>query len=128
MAFTEFCFSVDDFQNPKQYKDPEAIATLLTRLLLLEPGQFQSHPDMGVGIISRFRYSMEGSASDLKAEFERQIEKYLPQFKGVRISVKQNKQTYYIGAEIDEVIYSFYYDKERETLKTNYVPISSLSN
>lgn len=126
MAFTEFGFSVDDFLNPKQYKDPEAIATLLTRLLLLEPGLFQSHPDMGVGLISRFRYSVEGSDKELRSEFERQINKYLPQFEGVRISVRQHKDTFYIGAEIDEVIYSFYYDSERETLKTTYVPISSL--
>lgn len=127
MAYTEFCFSVDDFQNPKQYKNPEAIATLLTRLLLLEPGLYQSHPEMGVGLISRFRYSVEGSEKDLRSEFERQINKYLPWFEGVRISVKQKNQTYYIGAEIDEVIYSFYYDADRESLKTTYVPISSLT-
>lgn len=127
MAYTEFCFSVDDFQNPKQYKNPEAIATLLTRLLLLEPGLYQSHPEMGVGLISRFRYSVEGYEKDLRSEFERQINKYLPWFEGVRISVKQKNQTYYIGAEIDEVIYSFYYDADRESLKTTYVPISSLT-
>lgn len=126
MAFTEFGFSVDDFENPVQYKNPEAIATLLTRLLLLEPGLFQSHPDMGVGLISRFRYSVEGSAKELKSEFERQIAKYLPQFDGVRVSVKQKDQTFYIGCEIDEVIYNFYYDSDRETLKSSYVLISSL--
>ena len=52
MAITEFSFSVDDFENPKTYKDAEAIATLLVRLLILEPGTFQSHPDMGVGLYS----------------------------------------------------------------------------
>lgn len=126
MAYTEFCFSVDDFENPKQLKNPEAIATLLTRLLLLEPGLYQSHPEMGVGLISRFRYSIEGSEKDLRSDFERQINKYLPWFEGVRISVKQKNRTFYIGAEIDEVIYSFYYDADRESLKNTYVPISSL--
>lgn len=126
MAFTEFCFSVDDFKNPKQYKDPEAIATLLTRLLLLEPGLIQSHPDMGVGLISRFRYSTEGTASELKDEFERQIHKYLPKFDGVKINVQQSGQTFIISAEIEEIIYAIYYNKDQESVSSTYVPISNL--
>ena len=61
MSITEFGFSVDEFQNPKNYKNAEAIATLLSRLLLLEPGTIQSHPDMGVGLYSKYHYSVEGS-------------------------------------------------------------------
>ena len=31
VAITESCMSVDDFENPKLFKDAEAVAVLLTR-------------------------------------------------------------------------------------------------
>jgi hypothetical protein len=57
LSISEFGFSVDEFNNPKVYKNAEAVSTLLVRLLLLEPGTIQSHPNAGVGLISRYRYS-----------------------------------------------------------------------
>lgn len=120
MAITEFAFSVDDFKNPKIYKDAEAVATLLTRLLLLEPGTIQSHPDVGVGIMSRYRFSVEGSASELQADFQRQIEKYLPQFQGARVTVREQNKTFIIAAEIDDTLYGIYYDTNTSNISTSY--------
>lgn len=126
MAISEFSFSVDDFQNPKVYKDPEAIATLLVRLVLLEPGTIQSHPDMGVGINSRYKYSVEGGASELQSDIERQIEKYLPQFSGAEISVTEQNSTYYIYAKIGSVLYAIYFDKTSANIKTGYTKLDNL--
>ena len=42
---------------------------------------------MGVGIVSRFRYGTDVNVSDLQTEIMRQINKYLPMFSRINISV-----------------------------------------
>lgn len=126
MAIHEFTFSVDDFMQPKVVKDAEAVQVLLTRLLLLEPGTFQSHPDMGVGLISRFRYGVEGTASKLQSEFQRQIEKYLPQFQGARVAVQEGDGTLFISAEIDDTLYGIYYEINTSKVTTKHTKLANL--
>lgn len=126
MAVNEFSFSVDDFQNPKVTKDAEAIMTVLTRLLLLEPGTIQSHPDMGVGLYSKYAFGVEGVETELQSDFQRQIEKYLPQFQGVRIGVARKEKALFISAEIDKVLYGIYYDIENKNVTSKYSRLSEL--
>ena len=126
MPISEFLMSVDDFQNPKVIKNTDAVSTLLIRLLLLEPGMLQSHPDAGVGLISRFRYSVETEAPNLQSEFQKQIEKYLPQFQGATVSVKVKNQTFIIGVQIDEAIYGIYYNTETSEITSNHTDLLDL--
>ena len=42
---------------PKVLTGTNAMYTKIVYLLLLEPGKFQSHPTMGVGLRSRYRYN-----------------------------------------------------------------------
>lgn len=126
MAITEFSLSVDDFNNPKTYKDAEAISVLLTRLLLLEPGTIQSHPEAGVGLISKYRFGVEGVASELQAEFQKQIETYLPRLQGAKITVKEKDKVLMIAAEIDNTLYGIYYDTNTSNIKTEYTSLSNL--
>lgn len=122
----EFLFSVDDFQNPKVISDAEAISTLLVRLLLLEPGTIQSHPEAGVGIMSKYNFGVEGSASELQSEFQRQIETYLPQFQGVRIDVKVKDKKLLISAEIDKTLYGMQYDLATSNILSGFTSLSDL--
>lgn len=126
LAISEFSFSVDDFQDPKIYKDPEAISVLLTRLLLLEPGTIQSHPDAGVGLYSRYAYSVEGSANSLEADYQKQIETYLPRFQGARVDVTEKDGIFNIAVEIDGTLYGIYYDSSKSTVVSNYAKITNL--
>ena len=126
MSISEFGFSVDEFKNPKVYKNIEAVGTLLVRLLLLEPGTIQSHPDAGVGLISRFRYSMEGSASKLQSEYQKQIETYLPQLQGVKISVIEKDRAFVIGVEINDSLYGISFDRDKLEITMNYTTLSNL--
>lgn len=126
MAITEFSFSVDDFENPKTYKDAEAIATLLVRLLILEPGTFQSHPDMGVGLYSNYAYILEGNASKLQSSFQHQIDTYLPQLTGVRVTVNEKGSVYYIMAQVEESVFGIYYDTKSQEIKTAVSTLSDL--
>lgn len=126
MAITEFSFSVDDFQNPKIYKDAEAVSVLLTRLLLLEPGTIQSHPEAGVGLMSKYRFGVEGVANDLRADFQNQIESYLPLLQGVRVTTREKDRTLIIAVEVDNILYGIYYDTNTSTITSDYTSLSNL--
>lgn len=128
MAVTEFSFSVDDFQNPKLYKDAEGIQTLLTRLLILEPGTIQSHPDMGVGLFSKYKYSLmnDGAGARLQSDFQSQIEKYLPEFQGARVNVTEKDKAFQISIELDNNLFGIYYEKDTSNVKTKFTRLSEL--
>lgn len=125
MALTEHSFSVDDFKNPKVYKDREAVAVLLMRLLLLEPGLIQSHPEMGVGLVSRYRYGVD-VASDLQSNFKNQIDRYLPQLQGVRVSVTQEGQVLNIAVEYNDVLYGVSFDQSNGNVNANSASLAEL--
>lgn len=91
---------------------------LLTRLILLEPGTIQSHPDMGVGLISKFRYSVEGGTEKLQNTIQQQIAKYIPELQGTRITVNESNSQYLIAAEFEGVLYGIALDKTTNTVTT----------
>lgn len=123
----EYSFSIDDFENPKIYKNPEAVAVLLTRLLLLEPGTFQSHPEMGVGLYSKYMYSVNGiNVSNLKKDIQKQIVAYLPDYQSASVNVNQDKETIYITIEIDSTIYGFIYNSAAQTIVSKFTHLADL--
>lgn len=75
----EYMLSYDTFNQPTVIEGALAEAFLLARLILLEPGSDPLHPEMGVGIKSRFRYSVD-NLDNLKTEIIRQKSLYLPDF------------------------------------------------
>jgi hypothetical protein len=77
---TEPLLSVDKYYKPLVAKDFDYTTLLLIRLILLEPGTIQTHPDCGVGLVSKFRYSTNVDMRDLENRIKEQITKYLPQF------------------------------------------------
>lgn len=117
IQLTESLFSLNKFGTPKTVTDNEAIYTLITRLLLLEPGTFQTHPEMGVGIVSRYRYSFEGAARDLKADIDAQIQQYLPELQGVDVQVTDTNNNFTIDIVIDGVLYDFSFNSKNGTLE-----------
>jgi hypothetical protein len=80
--------SVNNFHEPIVVRDEDAAVLLITRLILLEPGTFQTHPNMGVGIVSRFRHGLDTDIKRLESEITTQISKYLPMFTTVQVSVE----------------------------------------
>lgn len=77
---TEPLLSVDKYYKPLVAKGEDYATLMLIRLILLEPGTFQTHPNMGVGLVSRFRYSNEIDMVKLANLIKDQIILYLPQF------------------------------------------------
>ena len=81
----EALITVDKFYKPMVVKEEDAATLLITRLILLEPGTIQTHPDMGVGIVSKFRHSNEIDVAKLSTRIKDQIARYLPQFTLVNV-------------------------------------------
>lgn len=102
----EYLLSTDAFKTPKVLKNQEAIAMLLLRLILLDPGSDPLHPDMGVGI-RQYRYAM-GKEEELKTRIREQMNQYLPCFPAgnVELEVTSDKLIN-IKITIDDIIYVY---------------------
>ena len=104
----EYLLSVDKYNNPAVKTDKECIFYLLIRLILLNPGTIESHPDMGVGLIKNWRYSDMSQLPQLESEIQTQIETYLPVLQGVSVKVEQiSHGEIAIYIKISNIIYSF---------------------
>ena len=77
---SEPLLSVDKYYKPLVAEGDNYATLMLIRLILLEPGTFQTHPNMGVGLVSKFRYSTEVDMVTLSNTIKDQIMTYLPQF------------------------------------------------
>lgn len=124
----EYSLKVNDFNEPKVYEKQQALMLLLTRLILLEPGTFQSHPDMGVGLISNFRYRVDDGSlvSDLKSRIQSQINTYLPFLDGVNVLVEIHDKSFYVTIGIDDLIFGVLYNTQTNDLSTDYTTIAEL--
>ena len=122
----EYLYSVDNFGDPKVLKDGEAIATVLARLLLLDPGLIQSHPTMGVGLVTKYRYSLDEKITTLRNDFKTQIEKYLPQYQGVEVQAYLKDKQCYITATINDTLYAFFYDTVTGDFNTTFKKLDEL--
>jgi hypothetical protein len=83
--------SLNDFNMPKVFNASDSAYVHIIQLILLEPGKYQSHPDMGVGIRSRYRYNNEDNfLLDLKSDITNQITAYLPELLDVTVTLTHN--------------------------------------
>jgi hypothetical protein len=80
--------SVNKYYKPTVLENEDAAIMLILRLILMEPGTIQTHPNMGVGIVSKFRHSTEIDIGELQRRITKQIKTYLPMFTSVQIRVE----------------------------------------
>lgn len=92
--------SLNEFNRPKVFNDSDSAYVHIIQLILLEPGTYQSHPKMGVGIRSRYRYNGDDNyMMNLKSDIENQISTYLPELISVQVSLTNNNNI--LGIIID---------------------------
>ena len=118
---TEYLLSINKFDRPKKYVDsegkPAATQTLITRLILMDPGTIQHHPDMGVGIVSRYRYSNTDDLPALRHDIEDQCKTYLPELYDCTVEVElYDNHTVRIMLLSNDIKYVADFDKETLTL------------
>ena len=119
-TYREYFIGIDEFNHPKVYTDQHATFVLLIRLILLEPGTYPNHPDMGVGLVSRYRFVMKEKLGELQTRIQNQINTYLPEFSAVNVEVSYEKQHKYtqISITIDEITYKMTYNPETNILSS----------
>ena len=106
----EYLLSTNKYNRPTVLKDKDTVNLLLIRLLLLTPGSMPLHPNMGVGLVSKWRYSDMSRIDELQAEVENQISTYLPMLLPARVEIKENQEVdneIIIDITVDNVVYSY---------------------
>lgn len=102
----EYMFSINDFKEPENITGKRAIATLLVRLILMEPGKDPLHPTMGVNV-RKYRYGLN-NVEELRREVKNQIETFLPCYQNASVDIKVTKEkTCNIEITIDDTVYVY---------------------
>ena len=116
----ENVLSLNNFGMPKVFNENDSAYVLIIRLLLLEPGKFQSHPDMGIGIRSRYRFNNdENFLMNLQNDIKKQIDKYLPELSATEVTLTTNNQILGIIINTAEGAYVVSYDTTNEVMKAS---------
>ena len=111
--YTEHILDVNEFDQPKIYTGPFAIAQKISEIILMRPGTYPTRPYMGVGLIERYRYTFMDNINDLKTEVDDQIKTYLPEFGNVSVdfdTVAANDKVLLIYINIDSKVFSLSLD------------------
>lgn len=114
----EDLFSINEYNKPKISKGRDAICLLLLRILTLTPGDSQRYPEMGVGLVTQWRYVDSEKLPELKNVIEKQISEYLPSFQTLDISlgININTKELLVDVNIDNTLYSFTTNNDRDTV------------
>lgn len=102
----EYLFSVNEFNEPAKVENKSAIALLLVRLIMMDPGSDPLHPDMGVGI-RKYRYGLD-NLDELQKRVEDQIQTYLPNFQNADVTlIRTPDKVCNIEITIDDTTYVY---------------------
>lgn len=117
----EYLLTVDEFSNPQIVEGKSAVALLLSRLIILEPGSDPLHPDMGVGI-KKYRFNSDKDVlTKIRDDISKQIDTYLPTFQGSEIEISlSDEKILNINITVGDTTYV--YTSEVET------PISTIAD
>jgi hypothetical protein len=109
--------STNDFKMPKVFSSSDSAYVHIVYLLLLEPGKFQSHPNMGVGIRSRYRFNTETNfLQSLQSDITNQINAYLPELATVEVSVNLRNNILGIIINTETGTYAIAYNTDTDVM------------
>ena len=117
-TYTEYSLSIDSFNRPQVFKDKDAVAMKLIELILLEAGTYPTAPNMGVSIISKYRFTTSSELENLKNSISDQINTYLPELKSVTVDTTESDGVINIAITIDDVVYDLVFNKSTKTLSS----------
>jgi len=105
--------SLNAFNRPEVLEGIDAKYIHILYLLLLDKGKFQSHPDMGVGLRTRYKFSDEDSLMYLKNDIEQQIRTYLPDVYEAEVDlILDDSNVLYINIAFNNNVYQVNYNIE----------------
>ena len=110
--------SLDDFNMPRVFSASDSAYVHIIQLILLEPGKNQSHPKMGVGIKSRYRYNNDDNFFiALKEDISLQIANFLPELTDVEVSLTHNDHILGIIIDTSTGTYVVAYNSVTDTME-----------
>jgi hypothetical protein len=111
MAISAHVLSLNDFGMPKVCNSIESAYTNLVYLIMLEKGKFQSHPDMGCSIRSRYRHNNDANfLQNLQRDITSQIEQYLPELSMIEVAVNNKNGVLGIIINTEQGSYAISYN------------------
>lgn len=105
--------TTNEFNNPTVLKGQDAVSQLLIHLILLEPGTYACRPNMGVGLVSRYRHNDEASLEQLTKDIHEQIQMFLPEFEDVDVGVElDDSGELILNIRVDDTLYKYETSKQ----------------
>lgn len=110
----DYVYDIDKYGNPKVYKNHQAVSILLAKLFMMNPGDDELHPDMGIGLVKNYRYAYMEDFAELQLNAQKQIETYLPLLQNVSVDVLKNPEQHEIKIVIktSDTVYALMTDNE----------------
>lgn len=105
--FREYNMSTNDFKQPEISYGKKAIGILMVRLLLLEPGTDPMRPDMGVGLVSKYRYIFPDRLADLKKDIYDQLNRFLFPYQKIGIVMDVQDKELHMQITINDDTYKY---------------------
>lgn len=103
----EGIFGTNKYNMPAILEGKEEITILIIRLLILEPGSNPLHPEMGIGLLQRYKNCSRDDLSDLELEIKTQILIYLPKYQQTDIKIDIINSIMRLSINIDDTLYKF---------------------
>ena len=113
---TEHTLSINEFNKPKVLTNEAAIAQKLIEIALLNPGTYPTRPDMGLGLVRKYRYQSDTDVEKMKEEYKSQIETYLPTLTDVEIDIKVVGKELRFFVKIDGTMFRLILNTDTKTL------------
>lgn len=118
VSLKEYTLDVNAYGTPLDYKNFNALGTLIMRLILLEPGTITHSPRMGVGLISKYRYMQSDKLDSFINEVKTQIKDYIDPTAVVDMDVNITDQNVMVmDMKINSAQFRYYFDRDKVTLK-----------
>ena len=123
----DYLLGLDDLQQPRvidmsiiKPNEWNSAILMIARLILIIPGTYADHPEMGIDIKGRYRFAFEDELHQLSTELDEQIHTYLPDYNLVSVYAyhKEKKLVNYIviDIQIDQVTYRILYNVDENIL------------
>ena len=116
----EYSLKKNAYNTPKEHININAIGIILGRLLLLEPGTITHSPEMGIGLISKYRYMQSDKVDELSNRIKEQISLYIDQFitPTVDITFTPGENIMNIYVTMNGLSLGFIFNSDELSLKT----------
>lgn len=100
----------------------EAVGVRIARLIMMEKGTVQTHPNMGVGIRSNYRFAEASDVIKLNFDIKSQIDEYMPlPYSSVDVNCKIVSGIVVIDILADQELFRFTYDQQKDSFELSEI-------